>query len=331
MPQPAFQRASAWCGIVCFALFFVAFALAGFVPPLSPSTPAPEVAEHYRSHATGVRLGGVVMMLSSMFYAPYTALISAQLRRIPGSHRAVAYTQLTAGAFGCLTFLLPGMLFAVTAFRPERSVELTELLNDMSWLILVMPWPPFMAQNFAFAFGILTDPRRRPLFPRWLAYLNIWVPLMFVPDVLLPFFRSGAFAWNGIVGIWIPAIVFVIQFLANTAMLLRAISTTDAEPKSPHPCRTGASPRSRCVGITAVRSSGHRPRRVARGASGRTSVRMWRRRHRCLPMTRADCTRSRCPRTRAPSCIARRFRPAEHGADGRTSPVPARRRVPEAR
>ncbi|QSE87095.1 hypothetical protein [Rhodococcus koreensis] len=96
-----------------------------------------------------------------------------------------------------LTFLVPGLLFIVTAFRPERSPELTMMLNDMSWIFLIMPFTPFMVQNFAFAYAIFSDKRQQPLFPRWLGYVNIWAPIMFTPVVIVPFFRSGPFAWSG--------------------------------------------------------------------------------------------------------------------------------------
>jgi hypothetical protein len=246
MHQMTFQRVCAWSGIACFLFFFGAFAAADFIPPLKPHSSAAEIAEHYRDHQTGIQIGGVVMLISGMFYAAFTAVISAQMRRIPGIHSAAVYTQLAAGAFGCLTFLVPAMLLEVVAFRPDRAPADTRMLNDMFWIFLIMPWPPFMAQNFAFAYAIFTDRRKRPLFPRWLAYLNIWAPIIFTPAVLLPFFKSGPFSWAGIFVIWIPAIVFIIQFVANTTMLLRAIrdeqlqATRGAEIKTPAPQPLGA-------------------------------------------------------------------------------------------
>jgi hypothetical protein len=84
-------------------------------------------------------------------------------------------------------------------------------------------------QNFAFAFAILTDTRTTPLFPRWLGYLNIWAAITFTPGVILPFFKSGPFAWNGIFVFWIPAIVFAIQFVANVIHLLKAINSESSE------------------------------------------------------------------------------------------------------
>lgn len=43
----------------------------------------------------------------------------------------------------------------------------------------------------------------------------------------LPFFKTGLLAWNGIFVISIPATVFIIQFVANTAMLLKPIPTEE--------------------------------------------------------------------------------------------------------
>jgi hypothetical protein len=238
MNQQTFQRFCAWSGILCFLFFFAAFGFAHFIPPLSPSLTAGEVARHYQEHTTGIRVGAVLMLLSGSFYAAYTAVISGQMRRIPGVHPTVILVQLVAGAFACLTFLVPAMLFIVTSFRPDRDPATTQMLNDMSWIFLVIPWPPFMMQNFSFSFAILSDKRQEPLFPRWLAYVNVWAPIVFTPAVLLPFFKSGPFAWNGIFVLWIPATVFVLQFVANTVMLLKALevpegASTETEEAQP--------------------------------------------------------------------------------------------------
>lgn len=232
MHQMSFQRVCAWSGIVCVVLFFAAFVFADFIPPLSPHLSADQVAAFYRAHATGIRLGGCVMLLSGMFYAAFTGVVSAQMRRIPGVHISAVYVQLAAGAFACLTFLIPAMLFIVAAFRPDRPPVITQTLNDMSWILLVMPWTPFLTQNWAFAYVILTDSRKQPLFPRWLAYVNIWAPPIFAPSLLLPFFKVGPFDWRGMFVFWIPATVFVLQFVVNTWALLRAINREEHEIRS---------------------------------------------------------------------------------------------------
>jgi len=221
--QTVFERACAYSGIACVALFFAAFFFAHFIPPLSPSLSVDEVAAHYREHANGIRVGGILMMLSSLFYCAFVAVIAAQMRKIPSAPPAATYAQLAAGAFACLTFFLPGLLFIVTAFRPEREPAITYALNDMAWIWLVIAWPPFLTQYWSFAYAILNDRSATPRFPRWLGYVNIWAVFCFMPAALLPFFKDGPFAWNGLIVFWVPAIVFIAWFIANTAMMLKAV------------------------------------------------------------------------------------------------------------
>lgn len=70
---------------------------------------------------------------------------------------------------------------------------------------------PFIIQNLAIGTAVLTA--RAMTFPRWVAYLNLWVAFALVPDVLACFFLSGPFAWNGIFVFWLalgPASVFLV-------------------------------------------------------------------------------------------------------------------------
>jgi len=240
-----FQRACAWGGAASITIFIGGFALAGFIPPVGANDSAAEIARHYRDHQVGIQLGGLCFIVAGMFYAAFTGAISAQMSRIPGVHRSVHYVQLASGAFGCLTYLVPGLFLEIAAFRVDRPDETIRMLNDMFWILAVMPWTPFLTQNWAFAFAILADRRSPSLFPRWLAYFNVWAPISFAPSVLLPFFHAGPFAWQGIFVVWIPAIVFILQFAANVTCLLRAIADEEAEgPQGERdgadPCRPGA-------------------------------------------------------------------------------------------
>ncbi len=239
-----FQRACAWSGAACITIFIGGFALAGFIPPLHADDSAAAVARHYRDHQVMIQLGGLCFIVAGMFYAAFTGVISAQMARIEGVHRSVHYVQLAAGAFGCLTYLVPGLFLEIAAFRVDRPDETIQLLNDMFWILAVMPWPPFLTQNWAFAWAILADGRAPSLFPRWLAYLNVWAPLAFAPSVLLPFFLHGPFAWHGAFVLWIPAVVFILQFAANVTCLLRAIADEEAAgpPGAGGPPDHGAAP-----------------------------------------------------------------------------------------
>lgn len=217
------QRLCAWSGVVGVVLFFLGFVLSDFIPPPSPALPQAAVALHYQQHAMGIRAGMVLMMISGMFIPPLVGVISAQLKRIPGLPSALTYAQISAGTAGSLFFFIPPILFLVTAFRPDRPPELTYLMNDLSWIMAVIPWPPAFIQNVVIGAAILADRGAQPVFPRWVAFVNLWVAIGFIPGGLLAFFKAGPFAWNGIFVFWLAASVFIAWFVVMTVVLLQAI------------------------------------------------------------------------------------------------------------
>ena len=60
------QRLCAWSGIVAVVLFFAAFFIALFIPPPGPYLTQAEVVAMYQQNATGIRIGMVSMMASTM-------------------------------------------------------------------------------------------------------------------------------------------------------------------------------------------------------------------------------------------------------------------------
>ncbi|TVY19960.1 hypothetical protein LARI1_G004263 [Lachnellula arida] len=238
-----FQYACAISGVLCSAFFFFAFVAAGFLPPTNPRWSADQTVAHYLKHEKGIRTGSAMMLLSGMFYLPLTAAISAQMRRIPNLHYAVSALQLASGAAGIFTFMMPGMILGVAAYRLERPAEITQAFNDLFWITALMPWPTFMSQNFAFAYAILIDQRPNPLFPKFIAVLNLMVPILFAPAIAMHCVRSGPLAWNGGMTFWMAGSIFCIQLVIDSLCLYRAIRSepvggeriVDIFPSSGHP------------------------------------------------------------------------------------------------
>lgn len=57
----------------------------------------------------------------------------------------------------------------------------------------------------------------------------LWAAVLYIPAGLDIFFRSGLFAWNGLVASWIPAIAYRAWFLPMVICTPRAI---DDEPRA---------------------------------------------------------------------------------------------------
>ena len=218
------QILCAWCGILCPLVMFIGlWPAAGFFPPHLPSASADEIAAIYQRDATGIRIGMIAILIAGALYAPFTAAIAAQMRRVEHQRTPVlTYTQLAAGIASILLFIVPAMIWTAAAFRPERNPEITQALNDLGWLFFVMPFVLGFTQNLALGFTIIGDKRPKPVFPRWLGYFNFWIALLFVPGCMVTFFKDGPFAWNGLLAFWLPATVFGPWFFVVSIFVMKA-------------------------------------------------------------------------------------------------------------
>jgi len=220
------QLLCAWSGLAFTFAFMVGFWLiANYVPPPSPNTTAAEIAAMYQQHTGQIRLGLLIMMVSSRLICPVVAVISIQMKRMEGTPSILSYTQLSSGSLGVLIFIIPILLWTAAAFRPERNPELILLLNDLGWLIFLMPFTTFVVQNVAIGLAILGDKNAEPIFPRWSGFFTLWVAVLFLPGGLLTFFKTGPFAWNGLFVFWVPLVIFFIWYLVMFALLRKCIIT----------------------------------------------------------------------------------------------------------
>jgi hypothetical protein len=223
------QRVCAWSGVACVVVFLIGFwPIAGFIPPPSPAASAHEIGEYYRSDQDRIRIGMVVSMIGAALCAPWVSAITVQLRRIEG-FSVLVLTQFGMGVLLVLEFILFIMFWEVAAFRPERSDESIQLINDLGWIPFIGLTSTAILQAFVIAAVIFRDKRERPLIPRWVAYFNIWVGLCFMPGTWNCLFKTGPVAWNGLVAFYIAFVAFLTWFLANSYGVLYAIRQSERD------------------------------------------------------------------------------------------------------
>ncbi|EFX02449.1 integral membrane protein [Grosmannia clavigera kw1407] len=222
MSNTAVQYVCAACGATSGVFFIVAFIVANFIPPTHPWWTAEQTAHFYQDNKTRIRAGASILMIAGGFYLPFSTAISYQIRRIPRIPWIIYQMQLASAAAGIWTFMLPGIVLAIASYRPERPVEITHALNDFFWLVALMPWPTFMVQNFAFAFAIIYDNRKIPLFPKELAIFNMIMPIIFATATGIHTQLRGPFAYNGVIAFYIVGFTFVVQLIVDGIFLALA-------------------------------------------------------------------------------------------------------------
>jgi hypothetical protein len=229
------QRVLIWAGPAMIALWLGAFLfIAGFIPPSAPTASAADIVALYRGHTNAIKLGMVISMAGSALLVPWAVAISGQLKRIEGA-KALADTQMVSCALLSLEFITPIAVWMAASFRYDgRAADVTQALHDLGWILFVTVIWSLWVQLIAIAAAILIDRGAEPVLPHWLGYLNLWVAFLIIPAGLVLFFKQGPFAWNGLVGIYIPLVGFVVWILSMTVTIHRKLSqeiaATSGEP-----------------------------------------------------------------------------------------------------
>lgn len=215
----------AWSGPVLTVLFALGWvALAQFIPPPDPTDSAAEITAFYRDNLDGIRIGLFLTMVSMALIAPWGVGLAMELRKSERGLPVLTYTQVACVAIGTTIAVLFTVLYGVTAFRPgEIPPEITRTLNDISWFLFLFDWSPFSVWCVAVALTILLDKSEQPAFPRWSAYLSLWTGFLFIPAGLILYFKTGAFAYNGLLAMYIPLLVFFVWLVTMTVLMLKNI------------------------------------------------------------------------------------------------------------
>jgi hypothetical protein len=126
--------------------------------------------------------------------------------------------------------LVSSSFWLAGAYRPDTLPDaILQLLYDMAWLLIDLAYSVTSVQMIALGVGFLQDKRNRPLMPKWVCWYSIWVGVMFVAECLMPFFKSGPFARQGILNFWIEFSIFFIYAPVVTWYLVKAIPRLEQE------------------------------------------------------------------------------------------------------
>ncbi|MBB2503877.1 hypothetical protein H5411_32645 [Amycolatopsis echigonensis] len=214
----------AWSGPATVVLALTGWLIAGVLPmPPAAHQSATEIANFYGDSSSKVLFGLILSALAVGLVFPLIALIGVHMVRMEGRTPLLTFLQLVTGAATGVLLLIPLLMMAVCAFRPDRAPDLTLMLNDLAWLLFITPIAPFMIQNIAIGLAVLRDRNPEPVLPRWVGYLNFWVAFLFVPDVLAYFFYSGPFAWQGIFVFWLALTAYAVWLVVMGLVLRRAV------------------------------------------------------------------------------------------------------------
>lgn len=225
-PNTGLQKICVHAGLAfAFILGIGFFVTTGWIPPISPAANALEIQAIYSEHRIAIRIGVLFAAVFCALCWPFAAAISVQLKRIEGRHAPMAMTQIASASGTVIAIMIAAYAWLALAYRPDSmNPEAAQMFNDFAWLMFVGAFGPALMQNFAIALCILSDKSAQPIYPRWVAYANMYLCITFLPGAILPFVKTGPFAWDGIFGFWIVAVGFFAWILIMWRTTLTAIN-----------------------------------------------------------------------------------------------------------
>jgi hypothetical protein len=215
-----------WTMFVFYQLFgLLFFVVTRTQPPPQPSWEPARVAQWFEEHHYRLLIGFAFVFIISGMTALMNALIAYSMRRMSVS-RAFAYSYLVIYALSTLPgMLLLGIALTVGAMRPERDPELIRWIYDFAFMTFDGTMGVFLVGSLVWMIAILLDENR--VFPKWFAYLSLCNALTEVVVAPAWIFKSGVFAWNGVIAWWINVGVFVTYTTAFLTLLRRLILRED--------------------------------------------------------------------------------------------------------
>lgn len=222
-----FQKFCNWSIVGFIVVYIGAFAgIAGFIPPSAPGTSVADLAHFYATHRTGIRVGQVICIFAVTLLFFWPIAISAQMSKIErGAFPLLSVVQYVTAAVLALLFMLCNLIWIAAAYRDDIDPLTLRSLHDLGWLIFVMAYPEYIAQLVCIAVVGLSDKRERPWLPRWACWMTLWVALMGTGGGAAAIFKTGPFAWNGLIGFWLPVIFYLLWLvgivLPHTSAALR--------------------------------------------------------------------------------------------------------------
>jgi hypothetical protein len=217
------QTICALLGPIYLVLLTTAFTGAGILPAHSPMDTAAEVAAVFQADPARIRLALVLTMFTTALYIPFCAVIAVRMARIEGPFPVLSSIQLVSGFGTAMGVTVESMIWQTAAFRPDRSPELTLLLDDLANIMLAGMTTPFFLQSIAIAVVGFMDKSGQPLFPRWFCWSNLIVTMLVIPGGFTVLHKTGPFAWNGAYALYTPYITWAGWIFITSYLLIRDI------------------------------------------------------------------------------------------------------------
>jgi hypothetical protein len=209
-------------GAAAVVLFAAGSLLSGDRPGLEAS--GAEIAAALDENRTQIQVGCAVLAASTPLLVWFLATIASLAGDVGAGARRAAVVAFGCGLVFIAVFLVDVTALAVSALRPENmsaNPELAVALHDFEWLAMGSASFVMAGVLAALAVAVLVH---GAVWPRWVGWLGAVATPLYLLRVGTLFTTDGAFAADGILGLYVPvAAVAGWVLVASVALALEHV------------------------------------------------------------------------------------------------------------
>ena len=197
---------------------------------LPTTVSAADLAAHYAANSTGILAFCAIQGISALLWGMFIPAVAIAMMKMARPSRYLVILHLMMGMIAVISPFTSIIFFGAAALRPDMNPELMLTLHDVGKAFFLTSMPTLL-DGIIIAIAIFRDNPENPIFPRWLAWLNIIYAIGTQVNVVAPFFRTGPFGLDGVVGMYLPIILVAVYIAATGIALLRVPAARwDAAP-----------------------------------------------------------------------------------------------------
>ncbi len=225
------MRIGLWCNWIFVALTVVGWlGIAHFWAPAHADLSAEATKEWFtETHRTGVLVGCTIFYIGAGLLTPGSIAMGLMLSRIEGRLPLWSFTTAVSGVFISLIIFFNCCAWIVAAYRKEAGADVIQAWYDWAWFAFLLGWIYLTIEMVATAVVELMDKRATPMIPRWFSWLTLAGALSIFFAAGPAFFKSGPFAYHGLLAFYLPVVVWGGYISITTWFLMKETRRVDAE------------------------------------------------------------------------------------------------------
>ncbi|MWA05194.1 hypothetical protein F8568_033490 [Actinomadura sp. LD22] len=216
-----------WAFTVFYTALSVGICLLGrATPPPRPDVTRAQAAAWLYQHHLGIQIGFVFLLVIAGGAAISNGIIGYFMKRM-SSGKMLAYAYIATMGVGAVPgFQVLLVCWLTATFRPDRSPDILYLLYDLGMLSYNGSLGCFTAAYTVLAIAVFYD--RNRIFPKWFGYVTVWQIVTEILASQMWVHHAGAFAWNGMITLYIAIAIFGLWVACLLVLLRKAAGRESA-------------------------------------------------------------------------------------------------------